>query len=258
MGNFGFIITRHVNSAKTNKYWNHCVKMLNIHYPAKQIIIIDDNSVQPLVKETIKHINITVINSKFKGRGELLPYLYLLKHRWFPNAVIIHDSTFFHKRIPFDLIKKDIKVLPLWHHSYDKDNLPNLIRIASSLNNNYKLVKGLLNNEMQLNMNVIQERYILCFGVQTYIQLDFLQGLHNKYNLYNLVNVIRNRTDRCSLERVMGIMFCEEYPMLLKKNSLFGSVFHMKNPFSYTYEDYMNDIKHRNITHQIVKVWTGR
>ena len=28
MDKYGFIITRHVNSDKTNKYWNQCVKLI--------------------------------------------------------------------------------------------------------------------------------------------------------------------------------------------------------------------------------------
>ena len=41
MDSFGFIITRHVNSENTNKYWNHCVKCLRTFYPEKKIVIIE-------------------------------------------------------------------------------------------------------------------------------------------------------------------------------------------------------------------------
>ena len=40
METYGFIITRHVNSEKTNKYWNKCVKCIRTFYPLKKIIII--------------------------------------------------------------------------------------------------------------------------------------------------------------------------------------------------------------------------
>ena len=79
MDNFGFIITRHVNSSKTNKYWNRCVKLINIYYPSKPIIIIDDNSDDDFLKEDSRYENVTVIKSEFPGRGELLPYIYFLK-----------------------------------------------------------------------------------------------------------------------------------------------------------------------------------
>ena len=95
---FGFIITRHVNSDKTNKYWNQNVKLLRHYYPEQQIIVIDDNSVQDLVCADFEYKNITIIQSEYPGRGELLPYIYYLKYNWFDNAVIIHDSVFFIKK----------------------------------------------------------------------------------------------------------------------------------------------------------------
>ena len=48
---YGFIITRHVNSNKTNLYWNECVKRIRHFYPTKEIIVIDDNSNEEFVKD---------------------------------------------------------------------------------------------------------------------------------------------------------------------------------------------------------------
>jgi hypothetical protein len=76
MNSFGFIITRHVNSEQTNKYWNHSVKLLRTFYPYRKIIIIDDNSNQNYVKADFDYKNIQIIQSEFPGRGELLPYYY--------------------------------------------------------------------------------------------------------------------------------------------------------------------------------------
>ena len=104
MDSYGFIITRHVNSEKTNKYWNHCVKCLRTLYPMKKIVIIDDNSNQLFLKSEFEYKNVEIINSEFKGRGELLPYYYYFKNKFFENAIIIHDSIFFHKRINFESI----------------------------------------------------------------------------------------------------------------------------------------------------------
>ena len=68
----------------------------------KKIVIVDDNSNYEYVKSEFDYKNIEIIQSEFPGRGELLPYYYLLKYKFFKNAVIIHDSVFFHKRIPFE------------------------------------------------------------------------------------------------------------------------------------------------------------
>ena len=98
---YGFIITRHVNSQQTNEYWNHCVKLIRTYYPLRKIIIIDDNSNYNFVKSYHEYKNVKIIQSEYPGRGELLPYVYFLKNKWFENAVIIHDSLFFHKHIHF-------------------------------------------------------------------------------------------------------------------------------------------------------------
>jgi hypothetical protein len=110
---FGFIMTRHVNSEITNKYWNLNAKLLNKFYPKKLIVIIDDNSNNTFLKPLFKLQNILIISSKYPKRGELLPYIYFLTNKWFDRAVIIHDGIFFHRRIPFDKI--NTSVVPLWH-----------------------------------------------------------------------------------------------------------------------------------------------
>jgi hypothetical protein len=257
MSNFGFIITRHVNSEKTNRYWNQNVKLIRTFYPYRQIVIIDDNSNQEFVKPDHPYKNLTVIESEYPGRGELLPYIYLLKYKWFPNAVIIHDSLFVHRRIPFEIFK--MPVLPLWHHEYDKENLSNLIRIASTLNNHGSLIRK-LNAKNDINILGLNkpDKFNLCFGGQSYIKLNFLETLQKKYNITNLLGVVTNRTDRCALERILGLLFCEEFPKLIAINSLFGDIIKQNSSFNYTYDDYNNDLKNKKVLHQFVKVWTGR
>jgi hypothetical protein len=259
MSTYGFIITRHVNSEKTNQYWNQCVKLIRKFYPLIQIIIIDDNSNTEFVKSDFEYTNLTIIQSEYPKRGELLPYIYYLKYKWFPNAIIIHDSLFIHKRIPFEHIK--MPVLPLWHHKYDKDNQYNLFRIAASLSNNNKLIRKLNNkidNVINFTVTNTNDKFNICFGCQCYIKLSFLEMLQYKYNITNLVNSIYNRTDRCSLERIFGLLFCEEYPKLLQIKSLFGDISKFPKAFAYNYDDYKNDCKQNKLINLTVKVWTGR
>ena len=80
MSTYGFIITRHVNSDKTNQYWNQCVKLIRKFYPLIQIIIIDDNSNTEFVKSDFEYTDLTIIQSEYPKRGELLPYIYYLKY----------------------------------------------------------------------------------------------------------------------------------------------------------------------------------
>ena len=254
MSDYGFILTRHVNSEQTNKYWNRCVKLIRVFYPLRKIVIIDDNSNQKLVRADFEYKNVIIIQSEYPGRGELLPYFYYLKYKWFPSAVIIHDSLFIHKRIAFENF--NMPVIPLWHHIYDKENLDNLLRISSVLNNYQMLSKKLINNFNILGLK--NDNFNLCFGGQAYIKLSFLEHLQNKYNISKLINVIHNRLDRCSLERILGLLFCQEYPKLLKVCSLFGDILAQNRNFNYNYDQYNNDFAHKKAIHPFVKVWTGR
>ena len=209
--NYGFIISRHVNSEKTNNYWNNCVKLIRTFYPKKLIVIIDDNSKQEYVKSDFDYKNIQIIQSEFPGRGELLPYYYYYKNRFFDNAVIIHDSTFIHKRIHFEKLL-GTKILPLWHFDSDTENLQNTQRIASSLVNNMEIQKRIALNEQILGLSHL--KWIGVFGVQAFINHSLLSNIQNKYNIFNMIHSVKNRKDRCCLERIMGAIFSIESPKL--------------------------------------------
>ena len=130
MDKYGFIILRHVNSKNTNKYWNLCVMLLRKWYPDTKIVVIDDNSNKDFLEPFANYTNVEIVESEFPGRGELLPYYYFLKTKYFNNAVIIHDSVFFHSRINFEKII-GIKVLPFWHFNADKENFLNNVEKSS-------------------------------------------------------------------------------------------------------------------------------
>lgn len=251
---YGFIISRHVNSEKTNKYWNNCVKLIRIFYPTKLIVIIDDNSKQEYVKAEHDYQNIIIIQSEFPGRGELLPYYYFYKNKFFDNAVILHDSVFIHKKIQFEKLI-GLKVLPLWHFDSDKENVQNTLRISNVLSNNIEIQKRLALNEKILGLKNLKWNGV--FGVQSFINHTFLTQIQNKYNVLNMVHTIKNRKDRCCLERIMGAIFSHEVSSLTKLKSLLGSIFdHQK--WGYTYEEYINDINHGRLPKLVIKVWTGR
>lgn len=253
---FGFIITRHVNSETTNEYWNHCIKLIRSNYPFRKIIVIDDNSNYEFVKAQFPYKNVEIIQSEFPGRGELLPYVYFIRHKWFDNAVIIHDSVFFHKRIPFETFK--MPVMPFWHWQYDKENLSNLLRISSFLKNNLVLKNKLVGNDINILGLTQKGSFNLVFGGMCYINHSFLMNIEAKYGLSNLVNAIKCRTDRCGLERILGLLFFIEYPKVVSINSLFGSIFNHYKNFGYHYNEYISDFNQKKFVEPVVKVWTGR
>jgi hypothetical protein len=254
MDNYGFILTRHVNSEKTNRYWNNCIQCLRRFYPLKKIIIIDDNSNYSFVKADYEYNNIEIIQSEFPGRGELLPYYYFFKKHFFENAVIIHDSVFFHKKIMFEKFGNR-KVLPLWHFNNDNEDISRTMNIIQVLNNKYIIQQKLSLTNKVLGFN--QDIWYGCFGVQSYINHSFLTQIMYKYQLCNLIKIVRNRSDRCCLERIFGIIFSLEYPILLKQKSLLGDIFNYQK-WGYTYESYEINKKEKKIPNYIVKIWTGR
>jgi hypothetical protein len=259
---YGFIITRYVNSPETNRYWNQSIKLLKIFYPKRKVVIIDDNSKQQYIKADYNYENVIIIQSEYPGRGELLPYIYYLKYKWFPNAVILHDSVFVHRHIPFEYMKHP--VLPLWHHPYDKENSMNIFRLTNFLTNNYFIQQKILKNEKLITLGINYNAFDLCFGAQCFINLNFLEQIEKKYKLTNLISAITNRTDRCSFERVIGLIFNEEYfndnmnNGKKKLKSLFGHIYKFPNAFKYNYLHYKQDLSKRLLPSMFVKVWTGR
>ena len=250
---YGFIITRHVNSELTNNYWNHSIKLLRTFYPFRKIVIIDDNSNYNFVKAEFEYKNIEVIQSEFSGRGELLPYYYFLKYKFFDNAVIIHDSVFFHRRINFDRLN-GTDVLPLWFFHPDKENVENTKRILRSLSNNQSILQKISNDSI---MNLPSNKWYGCFGVQSYINLKFLEKLERKYGITKMISAVKCRADRCCLERIFGCIFFTEYKNIMLYKSLLGNI--MKyHRWGYSYNEYINDFKNGKVPKTIVKVWTGR
>jgi len=73
-----------------------------------------------------------------------------------------------------------------------------------------------------------------------------------------MVSSVLCRADRCCLERIMGCIFSQEYPEVLKIKSLFGDITTTKNWRKCTFEEYMNQFKTGVIHTVAVKVWTGR
>ena len=258
MEDYGFIITRHVISEKTNKYWNQSVKLIRSIYPLKKIIIIDDNSDQDFVKSDHNYKNTTIIKSQYPKRGELLPFIYFLKNKWFNNAVIIHDSVFIHKKINFGRIK--MPVLPIWHFPDHDDNPDNTNRILKGLKNNTKLLEMLnVGGDfiMSFSGNKTNKWYGV-FGCQCFINHDFLVKIQKKYNIENLLNYVSCRTDRCSLERIFALIFHEENPMLKNVRSLFGGI-QTYLRWGYNYDEYHNDLfVKKRVPKGRIKVWTGR
>jgi hypothetical protein len=248
---FGFIIIRHINNNKTNQYWKHSCKKIKEIYNCP-IVIIDDNSDKKYVS-TLESCNnkfdisnIYIIDSEFHGRGELLPYYYLWKYKFFNKAIIIHDSVFIQKKINIKLENiNDIKFIWTFIHKWNKPQ------------NEIELIKKLKNNIIDTTISYYnnKKKWSGCFGVQSIICLNFLELIQEKYNLFNLLNYIKTRNNRMSLERIFGLICCIETN---KKNLSIYNTIHQHMGWGLKWEQYIKNIKKFNKNKDIVKVWSGR
>ena len=238
---FGFIVLRHVNSPKTNLYWNRAVQCIQCLYPYNKIVIIDDNSNPIFLKSECNTSEIILVNSEFVGRGEILPYYYLLKYKWFDNAVIIHDSVFINKRIQFEAFCGKA-VVPLWSFEANNEQMANVRRLASCLDNN----RQMLSIFSDTGLPSLRNKWTGCFGAMCFINTEYLLFVDAKYKLTNLVHHIKCREDRCALERVLGVIFSS-------KVSVFGDIYKY-GIWGLTYDEYII----RNVNRPVVKVFTGR
>jgi hypothetical protein len=243
---FGFIIIRHVNSEITNLLWQECYACIRKFY-TEQIVIIDDYSNRKfLTKKTLD--NVISIDSTFQRRGELLPYYYFLKYKWFNTAVILHDSVFIQKPIKFTSVNRF-----LWH-------------IPFHVNDNKELEQGLLkqleNNKQLLDLYNSPEKWYGCFGCMTVITHDMLSRIQSKYKISNLLNHITCRLDRVALERVIGVILTLEARLTASDDcAILGKIWeYCPWNFSeeYTFHDYTKDKESNKLTLPIVKIWSGR
>jgi len=241
----GFIFTRHVQSAETNRLWLTAYTSIRKYYPQNTIMIIDDNSNNDQIKipETLHLTNVFIVQSTYPHRGELLAYYYFDKYATlFTKAVILHDSAFIQQVLPVDTIT-DIKFI--WHFQHDWDN----IQVEQAVISNSKLKQK--NRILAAYDN--KEEWTPCFGIQSVITHVFLKKLIDNYDIFALLDVVDTREKRMACERIFGALCCLEKPSLNDEPSLFGTI-HNYCPWSYTYDKYMAN----PLQLPIIKVWSGR
>ena len=240
--NFGFILTRHVNSELTNNYWIESYNCIRKIYHDVKIIIIDDNSNYNYISN-IELNNCQIIKSEFIGRGELLPYYYFYKNNFFDKAIIIHDSIFIKKIINIENIDN---VKFLWHFNSN---------ICDNITRNKMLISQLNNSEQLLILYNNKKLWNGCFGVMSVITFNFVEIIANKYNFFNLLNFIKCRDDRCCLERVFSVVCNYENNLLINNTSIFGDIMKF-NKWGYKFNEYIANEETNK--YDIIKVWTGR
>jgi hypothetical protein len=258
---FGFIITRHINSETTSKYWIECYECIRKFYDDK-IIIIDDNSCPEFVNE-YPTVNCEIISSKFPQRGELLGYYYFYSLHPFDKAVIMHDSVFIQQHIDFNSHEE---FCFLWDFKHTWNSPENEITLLHNMLSNdkttifYKLLMFYLDKNNQWKG---------CYGVQSVISHVFLDKLVQKYSILKLLDYINTREQRMTFERIFGLLCSYEQNTNNKSitdYSIFGDIHDYtyrltrnNKTYDYQYHEYLQDKENNLVQHfPIVKVWTGR
>lgn len=234
MVEIGFIILRHVNNVKTNKYWIHNIECIRKHYPENQILIIDDNSNYKFVTDE-KLYKTTIINSEYPKRGELLPYFYYLHNKLFDIAVIIHDSVFINSYIDFNVDKYK----SLWEFEHHWDNRKDEITILN-----------IFNDKELIEFYDKKKLWKGCFGGMSIIKHDYLVHINKKYEISKLLPYILNRATRFCFERIIGCLLQKDSE---KENSLLGNI-HNYTEFGQVKFENKHLFKHL----PVIKCWTGR
>lgn len=241
----GFIMIRYVNSETTNKLWQECYKCIRRFYD-NPIVIIDDNSDSNFLT-TLEMTNVTIIQSEYPRRGELLPYYYFLREAFFDTAVILHDSVFIQKPIKFNKVNRYI-----WHfttHQWD------------NIKGETEYIRKLSNHEPLLDFYNSKEKWYGCFGVMSVITYKMIYDINVKYNFFILLDSIRTRQQRMKLERIFAVILSYESRFKKEDCSYFGDIEKYcpwKFSENYTIENYLESKKNNKINLPIIKIWSGR
>lgn len=238
MREIGCIVLRHVRSPETNAYWIKCCTSIRTVYPDMPIVIIDDGS-NPEFLTPVTFPDCKVIDSEFVGRGELLPYYYLVTQKLFAKAMILHDSVFLQAPLDFASVH-DVRFL--W-------DFP--MQDGQSFDDAAHLMRQHLQWDMPYHRYTTAYRG--CFGVQSIISYEFLRALSQTYPIFSLLESVKTRPLRMALERIFAIC-CYETTRV--DPPICGDILNQPFPWGYTFETYCQESTYAGCT--LVKVWTGR
>ncbi|KAK3235926.1 hypothetical protein CYMTET_53903 [Cymbomonas tetramitiformis] len=177
-----FIILRHMSAFRHRALWRTSYAHLRYLYPHNRIIILDDHStVQDGCSDGIE-----IIQSEFKGRGEVLPYYYFHKLKLGESMLYIFDSIFVQKAL--DLSQPQV----MWTAKHEWDS-------PSHLN----LFTGMKNPAALKSLKL--EEWDVAFGAMSFVTWDMVHDLDERFSFFDaLLPRVHNRPTRMDFERVWG------------------------------------------------------
>ena len=245
---FGFILTRHVEKPSHNDIWTTCVKRIREFYPTTKIVIIDNESKKEILNNKGLNLdNCIIIDSKFKGAGELVPYYYFYYNKWFQKAIYIHDSVFINGKIDISNVY-NVKFLWFFEPHYFYDNRPYIIEFLSYLNYSDELIALFDSN-----------RWVGCFGVMTVMDHSYLKKIFAKYNLFILFEHVNQKIHRLAMERILALICFHDKALNEHNASIYGNFQHMQGFVDkLNYESYMAKLENNEIESSPTKLFIGR
>lgn len=233
----GFVILRHVNSELTAKYWVLCYDSIRRVYPDEPILIVDDNS-DPAYIYAHPTTNATVVRSEYPQRGDLLPYLYYLTHKISDRVVIINDSAFITREVPF-CVERPYQHIWDFEHDWDQEQ-------------DEASMVGALDTDGSLRaLHADKGRWKGCFGSMAVITHEYLTKVDSRYGLAKLTGLVTSRFHRMSFERVLACLLrslCDCAPP-----AVYGDI-HAYCPWGIKFDEGMMRYAHL----PVIRVWTGR
>ena len=147
----------------------------------------------------------------------------------------------------------------MWYFDNEKkENLSTSILLTNNLKNNLKIQRDLNETDRYTTLGFNNKSWSGCFGVQCYINYDYLVNLQEKYNFFNLLKVVTDRPRRCCVERIFGVIIHNENKNNHKIKSLLGNIT-TYSKWGYTYDEHIEQLKkYKKAKYPLVKVWTGR
>ena len=244
----GFIMTRHVNSEQTNRYWKESYRSIRRFYPTHLIMIIDDDSRPEHVRhEDLLLENCFLVRSEFPRCGELLAYYYFHKYRLFDRAIFLHDSVFVQKYLDFDETKEYQFIWHFVEHQWDEEKIE------------VGLLSRLRHGEELIEFYHQKEKWYGCFGLQAVCTLKWVDRMEETYGFLALVDHIKDRPTRSCMERVIGCIATYDDPTIFPYPSIFGSIFAYIH-WNYQYDTYLleKETADHILRMPLIKVWSAR
>jgi hypothetical protein len=221
-----FIITTHINNQQHLAILMQGIGNITFYHPNSKIVIIDDYSFINILQALnyyfdIQKHDIKVELGMYQGGGEMLPYLHYYKNKYDDKCIIIHDSFHIQKDIGCIQEINDIKFV--WYATNNKLQWHTIVEPDTVYNKQHNIVthddaiKHFFNRNIDkwtpefvsyFNMIYDKKEWIVCFGIMSIINYDFLVLLQDKTHILDIVSDIKNRRERMVMESLFSIA-CE-------------------------------------------------